>query len=1385
MSSGGYQRLLVCHQGIPKTTSMSSGGYQILLVLVCHQGIPNTTIGGDSVCYRPLSEGGCLCNKNINGRLMVHCYGKKLNEIPKDVPKNVTRLDVTNTNISILRNDSLNEYPNLQVLNLENNNIQDIESAALYPVPELTHLSLKNNGLTKVGFLKVQRYNRLEYLDLSFNSITSVDREALRDLKFLKFIRLTGNPLHCGCELAYFKQWIEMRRTWFRIQLIDALCVDRNNTPLSQVSTFKNCTGLRRAVRVTTKVTLHKFVTKALANEYEKENKAFDNAVRNELTSEVNKKIPSSGQLRIGIVSLGPPNVTISVDWTWVTTYDYDTEFLMSVFNQTFMAMDKILNSTFDKDSVEIFDTAVCQSSATENSKGGFYWPAIHEGQNATLYCPADTERVAYRTCTKDVSIATWKSPSTTVCPDLYPQTTTTADPSNVSLLMIDIKNINEVNADAMAEALYNISLGARDLTVEELRRIIVILESLVALKGSLLQGRRQYHMVGVLSNLYNTRERVLLDGEIKYRTSSRYLKIVNKLIDETDIADGDMMVIHPNTGLLSVNVNINNYNGTLLSVKSSSTESLSKSMIRVDGDKNIKLQGASAVNIPPSALMEAKPVSNKNPNDKRVALAIQKDSTIIEPIRRARGPWALMKESRIKAARQRVVNSAIFNVRVPGYQVSNLTDPVKFRFQPITENGDNASCEFFVDPESMAGGWSRAGCHVTSLKKGEYVECSCNHLTNFALIMDVYGVGEKLSVTHRRAMSYISYLGCALSLLALLLTLLTYMMFRKLRSNSSSSRGRQKTSNPAKIFINLCCSIAASNIVFLIGEQEYSLQDETGCKIVAALLHFCLLCSISWMSIEGFYMYKALVKVFNTHFSYFLFKTCLVGYGVPLLIVIITAGVNKTSNYGYQPGDICWLSTNAFFGAFLAPVCAMLIFNFIVFVLVLRKIMGNSGKKLNKSDKTRTSQRLRRAFTLVSLFGLTWIFAVFATDGAGIIFQYLFAISNSLQGFFIFIFNILLNKAAILQWKMKLLGRGEEVSKLTSRKVASFEAFDPCKFSIQRETQCTTCPFDSATYASNPSQDRRVRFQNAAPVSNMQNINAVSNPGHNTGASNTGATARRSISPILNRSRADQSSFGYRKSIVKPATYDGKSSWIDFKSHFDICADLNEWTNDEKGMYLAVALRGGAQAVLGNLPAALRKNFTELCRALEYRYAPANQMDLYRAQLKDRKQKASESVPELGQDVRRLTNLAYAKAPSDVRETLAMEYFIDALHSSDMRLRIKQSRPKSLNEAVCLAVELDDFNSAEKSRQEIGGLVRATDSSRGNDMSPIQRMVDETNKALADMRKEIKEMKESQTRTLQVEKKENQMRVAHARSPWDQWKVLIGQDKLAYSLMP
>jgi hypothetical protein len=41
----------------------------------------------------------------------------------------------------------------------------------------------------------------------------------------------------------------------------------------------------------------------------------------------------------------------------------------------------------------------------------------------------------------------------------------------------------------------------------------------------------------------------------------------------------------------------------------------------------------------------------------------------------------------------------------------------------------------------------------------------------------------------------------------------------------------------------------------------------------------------------------------------------------------------------------------------------------------------------------------------------------------------------------------------------------------------------------------------------------------------------------------------------------------------VKPDKFDGTAAWLDFKSHFDVCTELNGWPNSEKGMHLAVSL--------------------------------------------------------------------------------------------------------------------------------------------------------------------------------------------------------------------
>ena len=82
---------------------------------------------------------------------------------------------------------------------------------------------------------------------------------------------------------------------------------------------------------------------------------------------------------------------------------------------------------------------------------------------------------------------------------------------------------------------------------------------------------------------------------------------------------------------------------------------------------------------------------------------------------------------------------------------------------------------------------------------------------------------------------------------------------------------------------------------------------------------------------------------------------------------------------------------------------------------------------------------------------------------------------------------------------------------------------------------------------------------------------------------------------------------------------------------------------------------------------------------------------------MRERHQRAEKSLPELGQAICRLANLAYPIAQTEIRETLSKDQFVDALQVFEMRFRIKQARPKYLNDAIQLAVELEAYNRAEK----------------------------------------------------------------------------------------
>lgn len=67
-------------------------------------------------------------------------------------------------------------------------------------------------------------------------------------------------------------------------------------------------------------------------------------------------------------------------------------------------------------------------------------------------------------------------------------------------------------------------------------------------------------------------------------------------------------------------------------------------------------------------------------------------------------------------------------------------------------------------------------------------------------------------------------------------------------------------------------------------------------------------------------------------------------------------------------------------------------------------KLMSRGAVSSRTVESTVT--RLRRAVAIFMLLGLTWLFGLLSLiPGSSLVFQYLFGIFNSLQGFFIFVF--------------------------------------------------------------------------------------------------------------------------------------------------------------------------------------------------------------------------------------------------------------------------------------------------------------------------------------------------------------------------------------------
>ncbi|XP_074636328.1 uncharacterized protein LOC141894547 isoform X1 [Acropora palmata] len=290
---------------------------------------------------------------------------------------------------------------------------------------------------------------------------------------------------------------------------------------------------------------------------------------------------------------------------------------------------------------------------------------------------------------------------------------------------------------------------------------------------------------------------------------------------------------------------------------------------------------------------------------------------------------------------------------------------------------------------------WETRGCKlVPSESDAKKTTCNCDHLTIFASLMDP--IDSNVGEAHRKALEMISIVGCSISLIAVLVTIAVSLIF-----------WRAIKSPRAKVLLNLCIAIALS-CIFVISEG-FARDNKVGCTVVAALLHYFLLAMFSWMLCEGVFLYILLVKVFGGGSEEKVKYFYIFGWGFPAIIVAISLAATQTVGYG--TAHACWLDiSSGLIWAFIAPVISIILVNIVVFILVIREMMGTRQLQ-SKTQIEKVKAGIKASAVILPLLGITWLFGLLAFNSATIAFKYIFAIANSLQGFMIFIFHCLLNK--------------------------------------------------------------------------------------------------------------------------------------------------------------------------------------------------------------------------------------------------------------------------------------------------------------------------------------------------------------------------------------
>jgi hypothetical protein len=352
--------------------------------------------------------------------------------------------------------------------------------------------------------------------------------------------------------------------------------------------------------------------------------------------------------------------------------------------------------------------------------------------------------------------------------------------------------------------------------------------------------------------------------------------------------------------------------------------------------------------------------------------------------------------------------------------------------WKPNTSNVDYY-CSFY-DTSRLQ--WNQSGC-TTPLFNAPFnrYECSCNHLTSFALLWL-----PNVPLTSNLDAQDIASLVFESTSIICFLIIIIYAIFIRPRSPL-----RELLAYDLLPLI----SSASTTILFIfhiaLGMTVYtktSSLNQTQCFFSSSVLmffvYFFLIFMFCTKTSVGYFNYLRFVRLFPQPPLRQLWTMLIISFFISITWVAFAAGFDSNPSYKITqlyPYKLCWFTRDVIYYFLTIPVCVFILLNIILVICVAIRIINHVR---NATSPHQSFERMKRCvIVLISSCltqGIGWLFGPFLTftnPSAGEVLGWFFIVFNGLEGLWTIILYIIIRSQQMDEQKRFSSSKALNISKI------------------------------------------------------------------------------------------------------------------------------------------------------------------------------------------------------------------------------------------------------------------------------------------------------------------------------------------------------------------